>query len=241
MFTKIENEGRLFICTDIHGDKKLFDKYMDLWNPQNPKSHICFAGDLIHNVSNPNNDKSPEILDIVEKYINFPNFHSLLGNHELSHVDSSNYLYHCTKKHRNHFIKSIKFSKGKKEVHNYIEKYNNLMFRFKFALITENGLWISHTGPDGRGEGLSVKNFLWNLIEYNNYASNNVNDFLTHHNLKFMVVGHTEVTKGYKFYGKQLIINSNHHIDKDLPNYYMDIDLSMSVDKEMIETSLKLL
>ncbi|MDR2967936.1 MAG: metallophosphoesterase [Methanobacteriaceae archaeon] len=237
MANKIGNKGQLLIFTDIHGDKELFDKYMDLWEVENPNCHICFAGDLIHGRFSPEKDKSPEILDIVSEYINYPNFHPLLGNHELSEIDSSSYLHMTMRKQRAHFIRSISTSKSKKELDDYRKKYFDLMCKFQFAIVTENGLWVSHIGPSKKSYH-NVRDYLWNTFESDD-NSTNVNDFLKNHDLKFMVVGHTETPKGYEFLDKQLIINSNHHIKGEVNNYYLDIDLSKIVDKELIKKSLK--
>jgi len=237
MIRKIGNKGKLLVFTDIHGDKKLFDEYMSLWDIENPNCHICFAGDLIHGKFNPEKDKSPEILDIVFEYIHHSNFHPLIGNHELSEIDQSSYLYMTMRGHRKRFIKSISASKSKEKVEDYKIKYNDLMCKFKFALVTENGLWVSHIGPIKRSYH-NVKDYMWNTFE-NHDSSANVNDFLKNHSLEFMVAGHTEISKGYQFRGKQLIINSNHHSEGDLNNYYLDVDLSKPVNKNLIKKSLK--
>jgi len=239
MIKKIGNEGKLLIFTDIHGNKDLFDKYMSLWENDNPNSHICFAGDIIHGKDGPIKDNSPEILDIIHEYIDYPNFHPLIGNHELSEIDQSSYLYMTMRWYRKQFIKSISASKDKKEVEDYRKKYNDLMCKFKFALVSENGLWISHIGPSKKSYH-TVKDYLWNAFESND-SSANVNDFLENHGLKFMIIGHTEIAKGYQFNDKQLIINSNHHVDGDLNNYYLDIDLSKPANKDLIKKSLKML
>lgn len=240
MFIKLGKYGKLIICSDIHGVLETFKKCLNLWDKNDESCHILFNGDIIHGRCNPQLDKTPHILDIIAKYINYPNFHVLLGNHELSQIDSSSFYYRNMKGFRHHFIQSIKAYKGKKDVHEYKLKYYDLMCEFKFALITDNGLWVSHTGPSGNGSGYNIRDFMWNTIEYNDYHAKDVDDFLDYHNLKFMVVGHTEVG-GYKFFKRQLIFNTTHHNDTDADKYYLEVDLSKPVNKTNLNNGLKVL
>ena len=45
---ELPKRGRLIVVTDIHGNKDDFDKYIDIWDRDDPNCHILFTGDLIH-------------------------------------------------------------------------------------------------------------------------------------------------------------------------------------------------
>ena len=87
-FIQLPAKGRLLIVTDLHGNLQDYEKYIDLWDCDNPENHLVFVGDFIH--STDENDGSIEIIDdVIDKFNKYPNFHPLLGNHEWSHIVGS--------------------------------------------------------------------------------------------------------------------------------------------------------
>ena len=108
---ELPKKGRLIVVTDIHGNKDDFDKYIDIWDAENPFCHILFLGDLIHEVEY-GKDLSLDILeDIYNNYIHLPNFHVLLGNHELSQISNDDiwkYTINQTYEFNNHIQDRIK-------------------------------------------------------------------------------------------------------------------------------------
>ena len=75
---ELPKRGRLIVVTDIHGNKDDFDKYIDIWDRDDPNCHILFTGDLIHEMDY-SKDLSLDILDECIDYLLMPNFHVLLG------------------------------------------------------------------------------------------------------------------------------------------------------------------
>lgn len=237
---KLGDEGLVSIYTDIHGDLKIFNKAINNWDSSDKNDHICFDGDLIHGRCSPEYDKSPEILDIVGRHMNQPNFHVLFGNHEFNSIYRDAYLFKDMEVWRHHFNKSVRSSKGKKMFHEHLSRYENIMAKFNLCLTTANGLFVCHAGPSSRDYVYNVSDFLWNTISDGDYDCADVDMFLAKNGHKFMVVGHTEVG-GYKFVGNQLIINSNHHDGSTTPTYFLEIDLSEVISKYTIKQGLKII
>ena len=87
-FVQLPAKGRLLVVTDLHGNLEDYEKYIELWDCDDPDCHLVFVGDFIH--STDDNDGSIEIIeDAIDKYNKYPNFHPLLGNHEWSHIVKS--------------------------------------------------------------------------------------------------------------------------------------------------------
>lgn len=242
MFIKLKKPKRAIIGSDIHGNLNLFNFLLNQWKEackEEPDTHFIIAGDVIHGRGE--DDKTLEILEEISKYIDEPNFHILLGNHELTQIDPKSPLYKNMVGFRRLFQKCLVKKYGKQEAHKHKKKYYNIMKKFKYALCTDSGLWVSHTGPAHRNSKYLISEFMWNTIEYDDYNTIDINNFLENYSLKFMVVGHTEIPKGYQFVGNQVIINSSNHSDKNRPRYYLDIDLTKEINKSLIKKSLILI
>lgn len=241
---QLTSKGRLLVVTDLHGNIEDYEKYIQLWQEDNPDCHIVFVGDLIHSIDD--NDKSIEILeDVMEKYEKYPNFHPLLGNHEWSQIFNIP-VYKGHKNQTNDFMNLIKEKKGSYEPHisNYVEFFKSM----PLFLQTENGLFISHTGPSKTINNIndfknSFKNnynntvlhdFLWNRHEID-YTKKDVDKFLKIINSKCMIVGHT-VVDGYFTYGNQMILSSSFATNNKA---YLDIDLSVPI-KNMHQLTKKI-
>ncbi|WP_298523260.1 metallophosphoesterase [uncultured Methanobrevibacter sp.] len=234
-FVQLPAKGRLLVVTDLHGNLEDYEKYIELWDCDDPDCHLVFVGDFIH--STDDNDGSIEIIeDAIDKYNKYPNFHPLLGNHEWSHIVKSPVF----KGHSNQtqeFEDLIKVKKGRLEP--YLSNYVKFFKSMPFFVKTENGLFISHTGPSTSIYNIKdfnkifnndynynvLHDFLWNRYG-DDYTEDDVDNFLKIIDCNCMVVGHT-VVDGYFIYGNQVILSSSFcSIDKA----YLDIDLSVRIN-----------
>lgn len=234
-FIKLPSKGRLLIVTDLHGNLEDYEKYIDLWDCYDPNYHIVFVGDFIHSIDE--NDYSIEIIeDVIDKFKKYPNFHPLLGNHEWSHIVGTN-IFKGFQNQTYEFEKLISDKKG--ELEPYLSNYINFFKKMPYFVKTNNGIFISHTGPSKSIKSMndfnkifnndydfkSLHDFLWNRFD-NDYNENDVDNFLKIVGSKCMVVGHT-VVDGFLIYGNQMILSSSFATDNKA---YLDIDLSEPIN-----------
>lgn len=242
---ELPKKGRLIVVTDIHGNKDDFDKYIDIWDDKNPFCHILFLGDLIHEVEY-GKDLSLDILDeIYRYYIHLPNFHVLIGNHELAQItndDIHKYEINQTYEFNNHIQDKIKNLKMGDITQEQGEKYyNHILRKFDYFCVTDNGFFFSHAGISNQAldclinQSVDLFNLdineptdykfldemLWSR-PYDEYTEKEINTFLDITKNKFMCVGHTP-QNGMHVLGNQLIFDSSFCTDN---KYYLDIDLS---------------
>ncbi|WP_409201096.1 metallophosphoesterase [Methanobrevibacter sp. DSM 116169] len=237
MLNKLINfkkEGNLLVVTDLHGNLKDYNKYIDLWDCDNENNHILFVGDLIH--AHKVEDKSIEILnDAIEKLNNYNNFHVLLGNHEWCHITDTNIFKEDINQTKS-FKNLIKSKYGSLDL---LNKYVELFKLLPIAAKTDNGIFISHAGPTSHVNSLNELEYFLNNNNYNNkiiddllwarpemFYKREINNFLNTINCKYMVVGHTPVD-GVKFNGNQLIVSSSFDTKYKA---YLDIDLKKEFD-----------
>ena len=161
---RLPKKGRLIVVTDIHGNKEDFDKYIEIWNKNDPDCHILFLGDLIHEVEY-DKDFSIEILEECMEYFDLPNFHILLGNHELCQImDESIYKlgYNQTFNFNRHiknkvagdaiklFMEDNNVEVNEENIMRCYEwkkwQFEGFMRQFDYFCITENGFFFSHAG-----------------------------------------------------------------------------------------------
>lgn len=233
-FIQLPAKGRLLVVTDLHGDLEDYEKYIDMWDCNNPDHHLVFVGDFIHATCE--DDGSIEIIDdVIEKYEKYPNFHPLLGNHEWSHIVRSP-VFKGFNNQTQEFEDLIKKKKGSLEP--YLTDYVEFFKSMPLFVQTENGLFISHTGPSRFIHSMNdfnmifdndynydlLHDFLWNRYD-NDYSVADVEGFLEIIGSNCMVVGHT-VVDGYFTYGNQLIVSSSFGSDNKA---YLDVDLSLPV------------
>lgn len=231
-------DKKLYVITDIHGNLKDFQYYLNLWL-KDPSNHIVFTGDLIH-ADTISEDYSLEILDLVKEYIHCPSFHCLLGNHELAQIFGEDaYRYNVNQ--------TLQFKKlvEDKYPNDYTQKYNeykNLLKEFEYFIITSNGLFLCHTminedylEPLLNGavsiydlnpyEYSYEKEFLTEWVwsrPYDDYTEKTINDFLKYTQTQYIISGHTNYN-GCHIYGNQLIFDSSHNTDNKL---YLEINLN---------------
>ncbi len=234
-FIQLPAKGRLLIVTDLHGDLQDYEKYIDLWDCDNPDNHLVFVGDFIHSIDE--NDGSIEIIeDVIDKFNKYPNFHPLLGNHEWSHIVGSP-VFKGFNNQTQDFEDLIMQKKGSLEP--YLSDYIKFFKSMPFFVQTENGLFISHTGPsrfinniysfysifNNDFNNKILHDFLWNRYG-NDYLMEDVDNFLSIIGSKCMIVGHT-VVDGYFEFGNQLILSSSFG---SYNKAYLDIDLSVPIN-----------
>ena len=234
-FIELPDEGRLLIVTDVHGDLDDYEKYINLWDCNDPDFHLVFVGDFIHSIYD--DDKSIEIIeDVIEKDKKYSNFHPLLGNHEWSHITNTP-VFKGYQNQTYAFEDLIIDKKGSLEP--YLSEYVEYFKSMPFFVKTANGLFISHTGPSTLVKSLNDFNeifnndynfeplydFLWNRYDVN-YKEEDVDNFLNIIGSNCMIVGHT-VVNAYMIYGNQMILSSSFGtVDKA----YLDIDLSKPIN-----------
>lgn len=230
----------LIIVTDIHGNFEDFQFYLNLWL-KDTDNHICFTGDLIH-ADSIEEDDSLKILELVRVYIDYPTFHCLMGNHELSQLfDDECYKYNVNQV--DSFKRLVQETYPKRYTEKYAE-YMKLLQQFHISLMTSNGLFIIHSGinedylkplitnsvdihhnidfqtlTDYDKETLTET--LW-ARHYDDYTTDTIDKFLKHTKSKIMISGHT-IVNGYKIFGKQLIFDSSYNTQK---KYYIQIPLN---------------
>ena len=237
---ELPDYGRLIVVTDLHGNLDDYNTYLDLWDENDSDFHIVFTGDLIHGIDE-KKDGSIEILDdVIKKSKKYPNFHTLLGNHECAHITHSK-IYKQNKELTFEFNKLISFKKG------YIKFFKTMPFFLK----TANGLFISHSGPSSKIHSIEAFNvilesdysnpilqeFLWNrYTDVTNYTRSDVERFLDIVGSKFMIVGHCPI-ESYKVFSKQIIISSSFNTRVKT---YLDMDLSLELnDIKDVQKQLK--
>lgn len=238
----LHRKGSLIVVTDIHGNKEDFDKYIEIWDKKNSDCHILFTGDLIHSHDG-NEQCSIDILNDVEKYMTLPNFHVLMGNHELAQIsDESMCKYECgqTKQFKHHILYKIDEEHLKSNRHEELIKYTDIISKFDYFALTDNGFFFSHAGINNQllncliNQSIDLFNlnikkekdyrFLESMLwsrPYDDYTEKDIENFLKIINCKYMCVGHTDYD-GMHILGNQLIFNSSCSTKK---KYYLDIDL----------------
>ena len=230
----LPQKGRLLVVTDLHGDYDSYEKYLELWDKNDENSHIVLVGDMIHSVLG--FDESVEILDdVIMKSRQYSNFHVLLGNHEWAHIINRP-IYKSNKNLLFNFEKLVEIKKG--SIQPTLDNYINFFKELPYFLKTDNGLFISHTGPSKIIKNIEdyekildedynnpiLYDFLWNR-PYGDYNEEDVENFLELMGKNCMIVGHT-IVDGFKMVGKQMIITSNILTDN---RTYLDIDLEKEI------------
>lgn len=245
---ELPDYGRLIVVTDLHGNLEDYNDYLDLWDESDPDFHIVFCGDLIHGLDE-DTDGSVEILDdAIAKSKEYSNFHTLLGNHEWAHITNTE-IYKNNQPLLLGFKNILSYRKGLIEP--YLTNYVKFFKTMPYFVKTDNGLFISHSGPSDKVKSIEAFNkifesdyygpilseFLWN--RYNrvtDYTKGDVDRFLDVVGSKVMIVGHCPV-ESYKVFGKQIIMSSSFATKVKT---YLDIDLSMEInDIKDVQKQLK--
>ena len=226
---EVLSDGKLIVVSGIDGNLDYYNQYLSLWDKNDPDCHIVFLGNLIY--STEDDDGSLEILDdAIEKSQNYSNFHYLLGINELSCIMGEN-VYKIGINLKTKFENLIISKKGSLEP--YLSEYADFFKKLPYFAKTENGLFLSYSGPLGTvksvediGSDLNLlHDFLW--IRKGEYERGDVEEFLDALGLKFMVVGNMLCDDGHEVFSRQLIISSG---DCGENGSYLDIDLGEDID-----------
>ncbi|MBP1946262.1 metallophosphoesterase [Methanobacterium petrolearium] len=233
---KLPREGVALIVTDLHGNVQDFRKIIEIWeNLSINNNHLILTGDFIHAMSS-KNDHSLEILKAVRVYCQFDNFHLLLGNHEWATITHRT-VYKGGENQSVNFKVLLKNEFGG-SWKNKFEEYVNFLKTLPVAVKTDNGVFISHSGPPkgvnsireimnlterGYSDNPLLFELLWN--RYGDYTKNDVDNFLEKVGCKAMIVGHTPVD-GYKLIQNQLIVSSSFSKGKKA---YVELDLEKEI------------
>ncbi|PCJ20348.1 MAG: hypothetical protein COB02_04760 [Candidatus Cloacimonadota bacterium] len=136
---KLKN-SRLMLVSDIQGHQKDFDQVIKVYQQlkkQDKVDYLVFCGDLMHGYPG-YEDKSDELyIQIRFLQKKDPSIIFLLGNHELAHIMH----WELTKGDIN-FTHDLEVKIKPQRV-----SFSNYLSRLPFAIITDNGLLINHTGP----------------------------------------------------------------------------------------------
>lgn len=233
---KLPRDGLALIVTDLHGNINDFDKIIEIWGDLSTnKKHLILTGDFIHAMGS-ENDHSLEILNVVRDYCQFDNFHLLLGNHEWATITNCS-VYKGGVDQSLNFEELLKNKFGGEWKHK-LEEYTNFFKELPVAVKTDNGVFISHSGPPknlnsideimnmtqkGYSDNPQLFELLWN--RYGDYTKTDVDNFLHKVGCKAMIVGHTPV-KGYKLIRNQLIVSSSYSKGKKA---YVELDLEKEI------------
>ena len=122
-------EGMVFIVTDIHGNLRDYQKYLELWDDYHDnESHFILTGDFIH--STDPEDGSLEIIESVkERYEQEHNFHALLGNHEWAQLTGTS-VYKAGYNQNYEFLNLVEGRYGDqadKKLNEYIHLFKKLV------------------------------------------------------------------------------------------------------------------
>ena len=148
------DQGKALIVSDLQGNLEDFERclelFFELYSAKNC-DYLIFCGDIIHGYAG----YPDQSLKIINTLINLQqtntNIILLMGNHELSHV-----VHWKLSRGSHSFTDDFE-----KKILNDRERYWDFFQKLPFAVISEGGLFINHTGPSA---ALSeIKDEKWDL------------------------------------------------------------------------------
>lgn len=231
---QLSKKGRLIVVTDLHGNIDDYRKYLKHWKSDDKNNHIVFAGDLIHNPYG--YDGSVEIMDdVIQKTTEYENFHVLLGNHEWAHIINKS-INKSNINQTESFEKLI--TSNNKSLQHTLDEYVEFFKTLPYFLKTDNGIFISHSGPSKKIKTIDdyykifddnynnpiLYDFLWNRPD--DYDQMDVENFLDIIDSNCMIIGHNHVN-GFKKIGNQIIISSSFLCDNKI---YFNINLEKKIN-----------
>ena len=230
----LPSQGRALVVTDLHGNLEDFRKVMTLWGKCfNRKCHLILTGDFIHAMGRVN-DHSIEIIEEVQYYHDkYDNFHPLLGNHEWATI--TKILIYKGGVNQNLNFEQLLMETFPDAWEEKLEEYINFFQSLPVAVRTENGVFISHSGPakvesiddiiNLTRDGYLDNQPLYDLLWRRDPKKRDVNQFLEKVDCQAMVVGHTPVD-GYKLKGNLLILSSSYGKGRKV---YLELDLGKEI------------
>jgi hypothetical protein len=235
---ELPKKGVAIIFTDIHGNLKDYNKYMDIWEKYRDKNtYFILTGDFIHAMGM-KDDKSIEILDSVKDcFENSENFYPLIGNHEWSTISRVSVYKGSINQSRN-FEELLKERFGGKWEEK-LGEYQEFFKKLPIAVKTVNKVFISHSGPPtniksldeiikitdkGYFENENLYEILWNREE--DFNEKDLISFLRIVGCNAMIVGHTPVDGIKLIKERQLIVSSSYTQGK---KKYIILDLEKKI------------
>jgi hypothetical protein len=220
--------GDVFVCGDIHGHRRNFEKFFrkaDL--PNHPDRHVILQ-EIIH--GGPDDGQGGCIsyrllFDAVELKVRYPDrVHIIMGNHDTAYISQKDVLKNG-REMNSAMTAAIKreFGDDAVDVENAIK---NFLFSQPLAVKCENGIWISHSLPvarfidlfdteifnrDLRPEDLK-KPASGYLLTWGRNQTEEVIDKLSEMlDAKLFICGHQTQEKGWLVVGQKLIIIASEH------------------------------
>lgn len=135
-----ESNARLMLISDIQGNKRDFDQAIEVYErllSLDKVDKIVFCGDLLHGYPGYEDDSLDLYMSIRKLSKKDPNILFLLGNHELAHV-----MHWQLQKGNLCFTQDLEDIIRPQRV-----AFAKYLANRPFAIITNNGLCINHTGP----------------------------------------------------------------------------------------------
>lgn len=234
---ELPSKGRAFIVTDIHGNLKDYQEYLEIWDESREKDdYFILTGDFIHSLYI--EDGSLEIIESVkERYQQDFNFYALLGNHEWAQLTGTS-VYKAGYNQNYEFLNLVEGRYGDQaaeKLHEYFQLFKNLAILVR----TGNKVLVSHAGPSKHLQSpddirkltfddYSHNQVLYEMLWERNYAlsRNYLDPFLEKFGCKTSIVGHTPVD-GVELNGNQLVVSSSFGRGKKA---YVELDLEAEIN-----------
>ncbi|PCJ16349.1 MAG: hypothetical protein COB02_16435 [Candidatus Cloacimonadota bacterium] len=132
--------GRMMVVSDIQGNKRDFDRIIQIYHllKQHKKiEYLLICGDLVHGYPGYEDESFDLLNSIIKLRKSDKNIIHLMGNHELAHV-----LHWNLKKGMIDFTTNLE-----EKIKSHRSNYWDYLSELPFAVTTENGIFINHTGP----------------------------------------------------------------------------------------------
>lgn len=247
---RLPASGRLLAATDIQGNLRDFERMLELFEESPEDSVLVFTGDLVHGpdeytedhwpdyLGTPYKDESPEVVRLLaEAQARYPGrVHSLLGNHEHSHVGGPR-----TAKFHHDEARALEDRMNPEDA----EAMRTLFRRFPLVAASPNGVVLLHASPsatlkDAREldhvelEGyahMGIDEFfhipvlgatLWSRMALPTQAK----AFLKPLGGRIAIYGHDVVREGYEKVGDEQLCVSTSFALFDEHKVYVELDLS---------------
>lgn len=159
-------EKRTWVCSDLHGNKKIFDAIM---NKIGAEDTVIFLGDAI--------DRGPDGWAILKEMLNDKRFIVLKGNHEDMMIKAAKTGYGFNSKFNLWFRNggSVTWEACHGEIENWIERIDSLPIIHRHTNANGDKLLFSHSGygPWNFEAGLEdddtwiIEDVLWDRAHFN--------------------------------------------------------------------------
>lgn len=247
---RLPASGRLLAATDIQGNLRDFERMLELFEDSPEDTVLVFTGDLVHGpdeytenhwpdyLGTPYKDESPEVVrQLAEAQARYPGrVHSLLGNHEHSHVGGPR-----TAKFHHDEAKALEDRMSPEDA----EAMRTLFRRFPLVAAAPNGVVLLHASPSATLNDASELDH----VELEGYAHMGIEEFfhipvlgatlwsrmalptqakafLKPLNGRVAIYGHDVVREGYEKVGDEQLCVSTSFALFDEHKVYVELDLA---------------